>query len=95
MIQNADAHTALEYLQEVYSTLNPMDAAVFLQLCAEEGVSLHILAKRMALGQSSTMRHVTSLEQSGLVSVHAATDDSLRKTVRLTKAGKYLKGSLF
>ncbi|MEQ8509511.1 MAG: hypothetical protein RIB43_10940 [Rhodospirillaceae bacterium] len=95
MTQNADALAALRCVQEAYANLNAIEGAVFLQVCADDGVSMHTLATRMALGQSSTMRHVTSLEGGGLVAVYVGTEDSLRKTVHLTNAGKDFKRGLF
>lgn len=93
MINRMDADKTVLAILGHYPTLSPSDAAAFLHVCAEEGLSLKALSKRLGYGQSITTRHVTALEEAGLVE-RFSTHDGLRWTVRLSVIGMALKTRL-
>lgn len=96
------APAVIEHVMARYPSLEMEAVTAFLQLCAEDGLSMHALAKRLGIGQSSVRRNVTALmdvggagEHTGLVVVRARGEDSLRQTVHLSLAGRALKRSVF
>ena len=94
-----DVETAVTAIFSTYPSLTSADAAVFLQICAEDGLSLRTLAKRLDLAQSTVTRHVSALQSvtgcgEGLVVVVSSHEDGLRRTVNLTPPGQGLRASL-
>lgn len=77
-----------------YPALSPADAATFLLICAEDGLSLKSLSKHLGCGQSIATRHVTALIEAGLVESRSPSEDSLRRTVHLSKAGCAFKDAI-
>lgn len=94
MTDAADVNETILTILGHYPLLTPLDAAAFLQVCAEDGLSLKTLSKRVGYGQSIVARHVTALIEMGLVESRSPSVDSLRRTVRLTSEGLMLKSLL-
>lgn len=91
--------TAVAHILNTYPSLTPEEALAFLYICAEDGLSLKALSKRLGEGQSTAARFVTALEQTeangtGLVVLSESQEGSLRRTVRLSEAGCILQAEL-
>lgn len=94
MTDAADVNETILAILGHYPSLTPLDATAFLQICAEGGLSLKSLSKRLGCGQSIVARHVTALIEMGLVESRSLSDDSLRRTVHLSEAGRSLKAQI-
>ena len=91
MTDAARAQDIAAAIQNSYPTLSAADVVVFAHICAEDGLSLKTLSKRLGVGQSIASRHVAALEGAGLVHIHSSLEGSLRRTVRLTNPGLSLR----
>jgi len=91
------AARVIKIITDIYPQLIYEDALTFLQVCADEVISLKSLSKRLGLAQSEVMRTVTELQQVGrvgLVEVVETREDGLRRLVRLTDEGVKLRRTI-
>ena len=91
---------AIDAVLTAYPMLTTKAAITFLQVCADDGLSVKALSKRLDLGQSLVLRHLsdlqgTSTQGPGLVEVQSAREDGLRQTVHLSAVGLALKERSF
>lgn len=90
---------AIAHILARYPILTPNEALAFIHICADDGLSLKALSKRMDEGQSTVARYVTALENAeadrpGLVTLSAGRERELRRTVKLSAMGLALKAQL-
>jgi len=90
---------AIAHILTTYPALTPDEALAFIHICADDGLSLKSLSKRMEEGQSTVSRYVAALEQVGvqgdrLVVLSDTQEGDLRRTVSLSKKGRALRDKL-
>ena len=93
MSADTAAQAAITRIVEAYPSLTPDDAVAFLCICAEDGLSLKALSKRLNVGQSVATRRVSALESCGghglgLVLMSRTEEGEVRRTVHLTHVGR-------
>ncbi len=93
------AAEAIAHLISTYPALSEGDATAFLCVCAEDGLSLKTLSKRLTVGQSIATRYVSALERCGghglgLVLMSDLRDGGVRRTVHLTPVGREMRQAL-
>lgn len=99
MMGEEQGEAAIAYVLSAYPSLTSKEALTFLYVCAEDGLSLKALSKRLEEGQSTVARRVAALEQAGpdragLVVVSDAVEGQLRRTVGLSEAGRVLRDEI-
>lgn len=90
-----NGEAAIAFILNAYPSLTPEEALTFLFICAEDGLSLKALSKRLGEGQSTVARFVATLEQTeadgtGVVVLSESRDGELRRTVHMSAAGRAL-----
>ena len=68
--------------------LSPMAAAALVQIDSEPGCSIELVAGRIGLTHSATVRVVDKLAERGLVEKDRARRDARAQSLKLSKAGK-------
>ncbi len=68
--------------------LSPMAAAALVQIAGEPGASIELVAGRIGLTHSATVRVIDKLAERGLVEKDRARKDARAQSLKLTKAGK-------
>lgn len=99
MTDKERAAAAIARILKVYPSLTPEAALAFLHICADDGLSLKALSKRLGEGQSTAARHVAALEQAdsngtSLVVSSDTVEGELRRTIRLSEAGRALQAQV-
>jgi MarR family transcriptional repressor of emrRAB len=74
--------------------LSPMAAAALVQIEGEPGCSIELVAGRIGLTHSATVRVVDKLAERGLVEKDRARKDARAQSLTLSKAGKRLAQQL-
>jgi len=99
MSREPDSQAAIAHIVAAYPSLTVPEAVAFLCICAEDGVSLKTLSKRLDIGQSAVTRQVSALENCGghglgLVLMSRLEEGAVRRTVHLTPVGRQLRDAL-
>jgi MarR family transcriptional repressor of emrRAB len=68
--------------------LSPMAAAALVQIESEPGCSIELVASRIGLTHSATVRAIDKLAERGLVEKDRARRDARAQSLKLSKAGK-------
>lgn len=94
-----NGEAGIGHILNAYPSLAREEALTFLFICAEEGLSLKALSKRLGEGQSTVARFVAALEQTepdgtGLVVLSEPVEGILRRTVSLSPVGRTLKAHI-
>ena len=74
--------------------LSPMSAAALVQVEQESGCAIDLVATRIGLSHSATVRLIDKLVERDLVSKDRARDDQRAQSLKLTKAGRKLAAQL-
>jgi len=74
--------------------LSPMAAAALVQIDNEPGCSIEVVAGRIGLTHSATVRVIDKLAERGLVDKDRARKDARAQSLTLSKAGKRLAQQL-
>lgn len=74
--------------------LSPMSAAALVQVEQEAGCAIDLVATRIGLSHSATVRLIDKLVERDLVAKDRARDDQRAQSLKLTKSGKKLAGQL-
>lgn len=68
--------------------LSPMSAAALTQVEQEPGCAIELVATRIGLSHSATVRLIDKLVERGLVAKDRAREDQRQQSLRLTSAGR-------
>src|SRR5687768_7755992 len=74
--------------------LSPMAAAALVQIEGEPGCSIELVAGRIGLTHSATVRVIDKLAERGLVEKDRARKDARAQSLKLSKAGKRIAQQL-